>query len=383
VAVKLVIDGAHLTSAAKWAAKVAADKPVNAIMGGVCLTAAEDHLQVSATNGDMFGTYAVPATAGQAGEIIVSARLLHTITATIPATGKVTLERGPRGLAMRCGTRWSLPELPGADTWSTFPDLGDLLGTIDTDVLSRTVSRVLPAVSTDEGTAKLGLTGVSCEVGEKLTFTASDRYRIAAAEAEWTPVPNIGERKLILSLSLLKIIMDGAHGTIEIYSDGNMVGFVSPPHRVIDRLMTGDYVKWRSIFSIPEDNPMASVAVTVADLSLALTQVGAGAGQFDSLRLRLSPEEIGVSLASTSDGDAENNDVEPQCWSGEPLTVGVNHRYLMDALSGLGSPMALMVFAGPSRPFMLRPADSNGQVIADGYGHQLMSLKLPDAGTAT
>jgi DNA polymerase-3 subunit beta len=381
--VKLLIDGTHLTAAAKWAAKLAADKPVNAIMGGVQLTAAGNHLQVSATDSNMFGTLTVPATVEQAGEIIVSARLLHTIAVTIPATAKVTLERGPRGLAMRCGTRWSLPELPGADTWSTFPDLGDLLGTIDAGVLSRAVSRVLPAVSTDEETAKLGLTGVSCEIGEKLTFTATDRYRLAAAEVEWSPAANIADRKLILSPRLLKIIMDSASGTIEIYSDGNMVGFVSPPHRVIDRLMTGDYVKWRSIFSIPEDNPMASVAVTVADLSLALTQVGAGAGQFDSLRLRLSPEEIGVSLASDKDGDAENNDVEPQHWSGEPLTVGVNHRYLRDALSGLGSPMALMVFAGPSRPFMLRPAGSNGQVIADGYGHQLMSLKLPDTGAAT
>jgi DNA polymerase-3 subunit beta len=391
--VKLLIEGAALTSAAKWTAKLATTNSANPVMGGIRLVATGDVLNVSATDGNMFGSLTIPITVTEQqdgdGEldIIVSARLLHALTATIPATAKVTMWREGQRLTMRCGTLWRLPELAGADTWSTFPELGELLGTVDAGALSRAVSRVLPAVSTDEKAASTGITGVSCEIGSKLTLTATDRYRLASVEAEWNRAAGVEDQKIILSPSLLKIVTEDIGGTVKIYSDGNMIGFVSSPRQIIDRLMTGSYLKtWRTIFAGPEAYPSATVVVDVATLARVVAQVSAVVDTktgFELLRLRFGPDEIGVSLASDADSDAGNDeDVEPVHWSGEPLTVGVTPRYLLDALSCLGSPMALLTFEGERKPFMLRPADKDGQVIPDGYGHVLVTRK-PDAGTAS
>lgn len=383
---RIQIKGADLDTAAKWAARLAPTNPSVPVMAGARLVATDGQLQVSATNGDTFGTLTVPVEATTEGEIIVSARLLHTITATIPKAKDVTMERGDRGLSVRCGTRWTLPELPGADLWATWPDLGDLIGEIPADVLSHTVSRVLPAVDPDSETQILR--GVAVETGELLTLAGTDRYRIAAADAEWKPSGGVDQQQLIVPADLLKTVTDSMNGNgnaVQVYTDGAMIGVVSPPHQVIGRLLAGSYPGWRSIFALPESKAATMVAVDVADLSLAVTQAAAVAKTgFDLLRLTVTPEGIEVSLHA-DDTDAESSAIESQHWSGEPITVGVTPRYLLAALSCLGSPMVVMTFMGgsSSKPFMLRPATKDGTVIADGYGHVLVTRKLPDTGAAS
>lgn len=381
---KLRIKGADLDTAAKWAAKLAPANPPTPVMAGARLVVADGQLTVSATDNNTFGSLSVPADVTTDGEIIVSAKLLHTIVGTIPNTKDVNLERSDRGLSVRCGTRWSLPELPGADTWASFPDLGDRIGEIPAETLSQAVSRVLPAVS---AAPPHEIMGVSCETGETLTLAATDRYRLAVAEVEWKRAPGMGNQKLILPADLLGTMMHAANGgrdTVEIYSDGGMVGLVSPPYRLHGRLIDGKYLKWRTIFTGPEDNAVTTVAVDVAALSLAVTQAGVLAKTgFDLLRLAMTPSGIEVSLYA-DDTDAENSDVESQHWAGESITVGVTPRRLLDALACLGSPMVVMTFTGTARqPFMLRPADKEGKVIADGYGHLLVTRSLPDSGTAS
>lgn len=381
---KLQIKGADLDTAAKWAARLAPTNPPVPVTAGARLVATDGRLQVSATNLETSGTLTVTATVHTAGEVIVSAKLLHTIVSTIPKTADVSLSLNDTGkLAVQIlprGTRWSLPVLDTA-LWPAFPDPGDPIGEIQAGTLTRAVNRVLPAASTD-GTLPV-LTGVLCETGSALAFTCTDRYRIAVADAvEWKPAADVEARQLLVPAELVKTVtasLGDSDAAVEVCSDGDTIGFASGPYRLIGRLLAGEYPKCRSLFEAPEADAVTRCAVSTADLLSTVTQVTAGAGQFDAARLTVTPDGIGVSLvASGDDSEAGNDDdVKPVDWWGEPITVGVNYRWLLAALECVDSPAVMLVFTGnPQRPFMVRPATETGTVIDDGYGHLIVAMKL-------
>lgn len=392
---KVQIKGSALNTAASWAAKLTPSNPAIPLTASVLL-AATDELRLSATDLNTFGEVVTQSTVGSDGQIAVSARLLAAVAKTLPADSDVTLDTAPRGLEVRCGRyRASLPGLSGVDDWPTFSTPGELMGSVRTDVLGKTLARVLPAVAIEGTPGSIPEhTGVSFEVRDgALTVVALDRFRLAAADVTWQAALGTEQnRNLIAHPDLLRIAMDAADGgqNVELYTDGSMMQLASPRHRVVSRLIAGIYPRWRHIFDTPERDAVTTVAMNVDELSHAITQVGAAVEKKtvgnDVVRLAISEKEIGVFLVNTSDstndGSGENA-VDLHRFTGVPLTVGMTYRYLLDALACMNSPMVVMILVGEgSKPTMLRPADKDGAVIQDGYGHVLMTRKLADVKVA-
>jgi DNA polymerase III subunit beta len=382
---KICIQSGALNAAAAWAAKIAPNNPHIPITSGVLIAADDDGLRMAATDYDTFGTITLPeALVPDGGRTVVSARLLAAVTKTLRRDDEVLLETGERGLEVCCGrSQWVLPEIDPQD-WPSFPDLGEPIGCVASEVLARGLTRVLPAVSTDSKTP--WLTGVAFDTSATLMLAATDRYRLAATELEWQPTLNTADQHLIVPADLLHSALAAIDsGEVAIHSDGNTVGLVSARHQITARLVAGQYPAWRSFIDGPANSSDTTATVNVEAFTRAVTQVSAVADHNakvpELIRLELTEEGIGISLAS--DGSAQGSGfVKLHNWLGKPVTVGVSHRYLLDSLGCLDSLVAVVNLNGSRKPILLRAADEHGGLLNDGYWHVLMPRQLTEVKVA-
>jgi DNA polymerase-3 subunit beta len=62
-------------------------------------------------------------------------------------------------------------------------------------------------------------------------------------------------------------------------------------------------------------------------------------------------------------------------FSGDPLTVAFNPSYLLDGLSVLDAPRALISFTHPMKPAVLTPAGEDGESVP-GYRYLIMPMRV-------
>src|SRR5690606_2582538 len=184
--VKLRVERDVLAEAVAWTARSLPVRPPVPVLAGVRLEASsEGSLTLSTFAYDVSARSTVPAAVEEAGVVLVSGRLLADIAKALPAK-PVDLTLDGTKVVLRCGaSRFTLLTMPVED-YPALPEMPDLSGTIDADVLTEAVAQVSIAASRDE-TLPL-LTGVRVEIdGEKLTLMATDRYRLALRELSWHP----------------------------------------------------------------------------------------------------------------------------------------------------------------------------------------------------
>jgi DNA polymerase III subunit beta len=378
--VKLSITGAALDKAAAWAARIAPAKPSVPVNACVLINAGPHELELQASDFDVFGQVSVDAEVSEPGKVVVSARWLAGIAKELNSGDNVSIETGGRGVELRVKRYQASWSVMNIEDWPHWPELGDPIGTIPADSLSRGIARVLPAVSNDSTVPVL--TGMEFGFADVLTLAATDRFRVATAELSWQPTLGIELHKLIVPAGLLGTMRDViGSGDVALYSDGSMVSIAAGRHRVTGRLIDGKPKNWQAL--IVQKNTATTVAVDVAALSRAVKRVAAGAeGKIDKLRLTITEEEVEVALAANPGEDAGDagDSVELVSFAGEPVTFGVHHSYLRDALACIDSPTAMMrIPESPPKSFLLFAADDQGDQIPDGYRHLLVVTRLQEA----
>lgn len=369
-----------LHAAAAWVAGVAPKKPTSPIFGGVHLDASGGELRLSATNYDMFVSTTIPdVDMRDPGQVVVSAHLLDAITATVRSADDVALRVTDRSVVVSCGRAcWTLPVLSGE--WPVFPEPGEPVGEIDTDVFAKVFARTAPMAATD--TVVTSLNGVQLTFGPELVFAATDRYRFAVAEAPWAPRGTEWPDAVTVPADLLRAVRDAVGstgGTLTVSVSDDIIAFATPTHAVTGRLIDVPFPQWGPLIPYPRD-AVTTVVVAVGELKDALTQVCVSdQGAVVHVRLAASSEEITTCLAY--DPNAATVLVSAHSMMGEPVAVVCSQRYLRDALVSVGSPMvALHFFAGgPTQPFLVTAADGNGELVNDEYRHVVVPVR-PRAG---
>src|SRR3954468_14414133 len=178
-----------LADAAAWVARSLPARPPVPVLGGVLVEATTgasgDRLLVSRFDYETSARGELDGTVGDPGRVLVSGRLLADITRALPSKPVDLVVDGSRA-TINCGSsRFSLPTMPVED-YPQLPAMPQLAGTVAADVLAQAVGQVVVAAGRDDTLPML--TGIRLEIeGEKLTLAATDRFRLAVRELEWTP----------------------------------------------------------------------------------------------------------------------------------------------------------------------------------------------------
>ncbi len=116
-------------------------RPASPILSGVRMSAANDVLTLSSFDYEVSANSEVPATVEEAGEVLVSGRLLADISKALP-NRPVDVELDGQKLAISCGSSHFTLAVMSVEEYPMLPQQPETVGSIDSHVLGQAISQV-------------------------------------------------------------------------------------------------------------------------------------------------------------------------------------------------------------------------------------------------
>lgn len=374
---KFRVERDALADAVAWAARSLSARPTIPVLAGLLLEANDTTLSVSGFDLEASTQVDVEVATTTPGTALVSGRLLADISRALPPHPVDVAVDGAR-LTIACGSaRFTLPTMPVED-YPKLPQMPTTAGTVDAGVFATSVAQVAVAAGRDDTLPML--TGVRVEIeGEKLTFAATDKYRLAVRELEWNPSnPAEASAQVVVPARTLADAAKSLAGSDELTialsassgaGDG-IIGFTGTTggraSRATTRLLDPQFPPYRTL--LPTD--WASTAeIEVAPFIEAVKRVALLADRSTPVRLEFADGNLSLNAGGDDEGRAEEQ-LEVQ-FDGEPITIAFNATFLLDGLGVIGTSTARLLFPSANKPTVLRPTDS------DEYYYLIMPMRLP------
>ena len=375
---KFRVERDALADAVAWAARSLSARPTIPVLAGLLLSVDEDRLTISGFDLEASTEVDLEVSAGDSGKALVSGRLLGDIAKALPAAPVDIAVDGSR-LTIACGSaRFTLPTMPVED-YPQLPAMPSTAGTVASSAFAEAVAQVAIAAGKDDTLPML--TGVRLEIeGSRLTLAATDRYRLAVRELDWTPQNPSAEpvQVLVPARTLADAARSLSHSdtmTIALSSTGageGIIGFSGStngrPSRATTRLLDATFPAYRSL--LPNEST-ATADVTVAPLVEAVKRVALVADRHAPVKLEFADGSVGLSAGGDDEGRAEEQ--LAVAFDGAAITTAFNPQYLLDGLGALGSGSARLQFTSANKPVLLRPEADSGT----DYTYLIMPVRLP------
>lgn len=329
------------------------------LANAVMASQGNDLLSVSATDLEIGLTGRYPARIHTEGAMTLGAKALYDIVKALPES-EVTLKQAPNQyVEITCGkVKYRLVGL-AAESFPALPTFDDVsFFTLEPKSFRQMIDKTLYAVSTDE--TRYNLTGVYCETMQSppgLRMVATDGHRLAIVERATDEAPAMAEGVIIprKGMQELRKLLDdgdlpGRLGFVE-----NSAVFEKGDVSLTMRLVDGRFPDYQQV--IPQSHTR-DLKVSRQALHQALRRTSILApDKAQGVRLDLQPGLLSLTANNPDLGEARE-EIEVD-YSGEPLKIGFNFRYLMDVLGTLQDDEVLFELTDELSPGVLRSADSS------------------------
>lgn len=331
------------------------------ILSAVLLQATPDGVRVTATDkamtfvGDFSANVAVP------GEVAVDAVNFFQVAKVLPTdTVSVRLGENQR-IDVRCGrSSYKLNGYPAAE----FPPLpsfdADRHLTIAAADLRALIDQTLFSVAPDDNRYGLGGAHLESVPGEtpKLRMVGTDGNRLCWAQRPFTGELGLRQKMLLprKPLAELRRFLDGLETDVQIGFAERAAVVRCAGFMVQMRLMEAQFPDYRAV--LPTTFKRRAVLDREAFLD-GLKRAGIFATDGShSVRFAFGPEELVLTARKLDAGDAREE--IPVDFSGEPITVGLNARFVQEVLGVLGGPQVSVELGDTLSPCILRdPASAD------------------------
>jgi DNA polymerase-3 subunit beta len=361
--VKFSVHRDVFAEAVSFAAKLLPQRTTLPILGGVLITADTDGVTFSSFDYEVSAKTTVNADVGEAGQVLVSGRLLSDIAQRLPQQD-VLLETDGSNVVVKCGTaKFSLLTMP-LEEYPSLPDVGGVTGTVDGEAFGEAVAQVTPAASRDDVTPVI--TGVQLVVdGASLSMMATDRYRVAIRHVPWSGDSADGLNALVPSRTLSEVgktfgSAEKVSITIATGGDRELVAFTADNKTVTTLLIKGSFPPVQRLF--PDSSENYSV-VNTNDLIDATRRVGLVVDREAPLRFTFSAD--GVALEALGSDQAQASESIDGHIVGDDCTVSLKPQFLIDGLSHTHSEFARIAFTPTDNPSKPGPVLITAQRSAD------------------
>ncbi len=384
---KIRLDRDVLAEAVQWAARSLPTRPSVPILAGLLVKASAGQVVLSSFDYETSAQITVKADVSDDGVALVSGRLLADIARSLP-NKTVEISADQTKMELVCGTaRFTLQTLPVAD-YPALPEMPEATGIIPSEDFAKAVGQVVIAAGRDELLPVF--TGVRMEIeGETLSLLATDRYRMALKELQWSPRSSSGEGAALVPARVLaetaKSMTAGEAVTVSLSAaatgDG-LIGFegtgAAGVRQITTRLLDGEFPKVRHLMSV---QAAVSVRANTTDVIAAVKRVGLVAERNTSLRMLIADGSITLEAATGDQAQAvEALEAVVTDTTGNGLSMtaaGFNPHYLQDALAALDAPYVQFSFTAPGKPCLLTGLNEiDGEELGD-YRHVIMLMRLP------
>ncbi|MGO2031832.1 MAG: DNA polymerase III subunit beta, partial [Glutamicibacter ardleyensis] len=362
--------------AVSWTARSLAQRPPSPVLAGILITTHEGIVRLEGFDYEISSHIEIPADIAEQGKVLISGKLLAEITRSLP-NSTVTLETDGTKITVSCGrSRFHLATMP-VEEYPSLPALPEVAGTINGQAFSEAVSQVIVAASKDDTLPVL--TGIKVEIeNDLITFLATDRYRLAMRELNWTPnQPEISTSFLVKAKTLnevAKTLSSSGDLKLAISPTGEMIGFESANRRTTSLLINGDYPKIRSLF--PDNTPIHAT-VRSSDLIEAVRRVSVVAERNTPVRMAFTDGQLTLDAGTGEDAQAEESIVASL--RGEDITVAFNPTFLSEGLSSFNTDFVRFSFTSAPKPAMVTGQKKIDEEDQDQYRYLVMPVRLPNS----
>lgn len=319
---------------------------------GILLRTVSDGLELLGYDLDTGISTRIDAQLTEGGEIVLPAKVLLDIARRMPGD-TVSLKSGDKCLTeLKSGAaEYTILGMP-ADEFPEFPALGDAACvSLPQNVLRSMIDQTLFAVSQSD--SKPVHTGSLFELSEEglVTVVSVDGYRLALRR-EQAKIEK-GLRFVVPGRTLsevLRILGDVDDMAGLMVSRKHIVIHIGG-YRVLSRLLEGDFLDYKT--AIPKSGTVR-VRVNTRDFmdSIERASLLISDRVKSPLRVRFERDEISLTC-STALGRAF--DKLAAATEGEPLEMGFNNRYLLDALRNADCDEVSLEISGPLSPMKILP----------------------------
>lgn len=350
----IVCDKALLSSAIDGVSKAVTLRSSIPALEGILLKAEGFQLTLTGYDLEMGITTTIEANVRQAGEIVLSAKLLGDMVRRLPS-GEVSIYTNESGNATIKGGVAEFDIL--AMSASDYPDLptpgADHTLTIKAGMLRGMIEKTLYAVSQDD--KKPAHTGELFAIEEdELTVVALDGYRLAIVER---PVQAEKHIRIIIpakTLTEVNKLLGDDEDDVRISANRRFVVFNSGNYTILSRLIEGEFLNYANV--IPNGCKTRVVLETrdfidtIERASLIITE-----RLKNPLRILFDASGKVTVRCQTNLGkvvDEFSAQVE-----GDPVEIGFNNRYLLDALRNARCEKVVLELSGPLSPVKILPEE--------------------------
>jgi DNA polymerase-3 subunit beta len=412
---KFTVERDGLAEAVSWVARALPARAVLPVLTGLLLSAGQEDrqdqqngsgfLSLSCFDYEVSARVRVRAEVAEPGTVLVPGRLLVEIVRSLPQH-PVDFANDPDGVSVTCGdAAFTLTPLPLGE-YPELPELPQLAGVADGGALAAAIAQVTPAASRDDTLPMLTAVNVELD-GTTMTLAATDRYRLAVRDLEWSPAPGIADKGRISFLVPARTLSEAARmmshgdalrvllspggttprtprgapdgpgivsgapspgGTTPHSASGAaeaMIGFESGERHLTARLLAGEFVRYRSRF--PEE--FGCTADLPADaFAEAVRRVALVAERGTPVQLSFAPGRVTVGAATQ--GQARARETVAADFTGDEPSIAFSPQYLLDGVVAATTThpdesvsevaQVRLRFTGPAKPAVITPAPGTG-----------------------
>lgn len=366
------------SDAVQWTSRAVHQRPPIPILGAVHLIAGDGELELSSYDYDVSARSRVEAQVDEAGEALVSGRMLGDIAKALP-NEDLTVELKEGHLSVRSRrTSYSLNTMALED-YPQLPSLPESQGTIDAQQFSNAISQVVIATSKDD-TLPL-LTGVRVEIeGPKITLLATDRYRLAQRDILWNPKDIEMSTQLLVKARTLADVARNltTAGDVDLCLNADavgersaIIGFTAGEREATSALLDGDYPPVRKLF--PEETPL-EYACNRAELLEAVKRVSLVVERKTPVHLTFADGELQLEAGQAESAQAK--EFVSLVSEAEELKTAFNPAFLQDGLAALDTEFVRFGFVHATKAAVMMGQPEEDGPADDSFKYLLMPIRF-------
>lgn len=324
-------------------------------LSGVLMELSDTDLTLTTTDLELTTRVRVGLT-GEAGKILLPARLLAEIVKSLPSdqvelvtdNGTVRVAGGRAKYEIRSLSPEDFPRVEATTETKTI--------TVPGNLLASALNQVATAASRDE--TRPVLTGVLFEgEGDELRIVATDSYRLAVRTLA---VPGIGDlRVLIPARAVLEVARLAGEGDVQVYIASSQVGFEIGDVLVQSRLIEGEFPAYRQL--LPENQP-ARLSIEKGEFLESVKRMSVLARDGSHIYIELTEE--GIRLTCHAQGLGEGAEEIDGAYTGDEIRAAFNPDYLEAGVGAVESEQVEVDLTDAQRPALIHaPGDNTFQYL--------------------
>ena len=321
------------------------------VLSNVLIAVRNDQLSITGTDLEVELVASSSVTVQQPGEITVPGRKLLDICRALPEDTKITFSTEGDRVTLRGGkSRFTLSSLPATE----FPVVEEINEqqalTISQGELRRLIDKTQFSMAQQD--VRYYLNGLLLETdGKLLRAVATDGHRLALCEATLESKAKTNQQVILPRKGVLELQrILGGDGTVELSIGSNHVRAQIGDVCFTSKLIDGRFPEYGRV--IPA-NPGRMVEADRDALRQALQRTAILSNEkYRGIRLNLKQDLITIQAHNPEQEEAE--DQLEVSYSGDPIEIGFNVNYLLDALGAVDSDKVIVALTDGNSSCIVR-----------------------------